>query len=387
MGDLNLPNATWVLSCSPNDFENHNLTALSSFDIFLFNFSVTHKASTILDKVLCQHPCFSDISVEINCQISDHYPLMFTRYDNTETPISNPLTWRYSFNSLDAFVKFEGNWVSFTFVDNPSTLTVDQFYDNLLSSIASMFEMKTKKRLKLPFYYSPHTTHRIIDWTKKTIHWNCGIDTSQKNLSQLEAAGTALQNSVELNEITFAAGHHTENLSSAFNLLGRIKSPSIPASLFYHSKILKTDEDIASGFNEHFVSTLNSGIYDRTDLSYPNVFRLQEVFDDLFVEKIKSRILKLKETSSVRFDEFPTKLLKYCPDLFASLLYPLCASNISTQTYPDVWKTSLVLPLFRNGNKSGIFRHRPCSLLPILSISCEKTVFFYLPENPTFGKS
>ena len=114
MGDLNLPNATWALLCSPHDFENHILTTLSSYDLFPLNFSATHKAGSILDNVLCQHQCFSYISVDISCNLSDHYPLMFTLYDNTETtPISNLLTSRYSFNSHDDLVKFEEGWASY----------------------------------------------------------------------------------------------------------------------------------------------------------------------------------------------------------------------------------------------------------------------------------
>ena len=113
MGDLNLPNAPWALMCSPHYFENHFLTTLSSYDLFSLNFSATHKAGSLLDKVLCQHRCFSDISVDISCHLSDHYPLMFTPYDNTETPISSMLTSRYSFNSHDELVKFKESWASY----------------------------------------------------------------------------------------------------------------------------------------------------------------------------------------------------------------------------------------------------------------------------------
>ena len=168
MGDLNLPNATWALMCSPNDYENQILTTLSSFDLFHLNFSTTHKAGNILDNMLYQHPFFSDVSVDINCHICDHYPLMFTLNDNTETPISNPLSSRYSFTSHDELVKFEQSWASCTSVDYaPSTGTVDHFYDHLLSSIQAYLKWKPRRGCNFL-----STTHGIqfIHWTWKTLY-------------------------------------------------------------------------------------------------------------------------------------------------------------------------------------------------------------------------
>ena len=168
MCDLNLPNATWALLCSPNDYENHILTTLSSY-LFCLSFSATHKAGNRLDIVLCQYPWFSAISVQNNCHISDHYPLMFNLYDNTGTPISNRLTTRYSFYSHDELVQFRETWASFTFVDYPSTATVDHFHDHLLFSISNVFKIKTKKKFQLSFYYSPHRVHPLNkkDYTTK----------------------------------------------------------------------------------------------------------------------------------------------------------------------------------------------------------------------------
>ena len=141
------------------------------------------------------------------------------------------------------------------------------------------------------------------------------------------------------------------------------------------------DENIAGGFNEYFVSILNSGVFDRTDLNYTKVFRLHDVFDELLVKTIYSIILKMKDTYSVRFDQLPAELLKWCPDRFASLLYPFVDSIILAQTYPDVWKLPFVLVLFKRENKFYVYNYRSISQLPILSFIFEKILFFIYQET------
>ena len=91
-GHLNLPNATWALMCSPIVYENHIFTTIFYFNLFSVHFSATHKGGNILDNVLCHYPWFFDISGRINFHINNHFLLMFTLYDNTETLFSNPLT-------------------------------------------------------------------------------------------------------------------------------------------------------------------------------------------------------------------------------------------------------------------------------------------------------
>ena len=120
----------------------------------------------------------------------------------------------------------------------------------------AILKRKPKKGLKFPFYYSPHPVHSPNK--KDSIQHKCGINQSRKSFSQLKAARKAFQNSVVRQKYIFFAGRHTGNLESAFNLLGKMKSSSFLDSMFHQSKNLKTDEDIACGFNNHFVSTPNS---------------------------------------------------------------------------------------------------------------------------------
>ena len=213
----------------------------------------------------------------------------------------------------------------------PSNTTVDDFDDHSLSSISSVFEMKTKKRLQLLFYYSPHTIHSLNK--KDSMQHKCGKNPSRK---------------------IFNNCHHTNSLDMHSSYWEKWSPPVFQPQWFFNQKIWKRMKTLqVVSMNTLFQLSI-SVVCDRTDLSYPNVFRLQDVFDELSVKTIKSIISKLEDTSSVRFNQFPAKLLKCFPDLFRSLLCPLFASIILTQTYLDVWKTSFVLLLFKNGNISHL---------------------------------
>ena len=137
------------------------------FRSFSVNFSAIHKINDIIDNVFCQQPCFSGLSDDISFRVSDHYPIMFTLYHFTETTISNPLTSRHGFNSQDEFVKFEESWASITFVDYPSTATVNQFYEPLLSSKSSL--LKRKPRRGCNFFSTTHRIH-FFQRAKKTLY-------------------------------------------------------------------------------------------------------------------------------------------------------------------------------------------------------------------------
>ena len=66
--------------------------------------------------------------------------------------------------------------------------------------------------------------------------------------------------------------------------------------------------------------------------------------------------------------------MKRCPNVFATFLHPVFCSIILTRSYPDIWKSDLTRPNFKNWAKNFIFNYRPVSLLPKCSLLFEKLV-------------
>ena len=89
---------------------------------------------------------------------------------------------------------------------------------------------------------------------------------------------------------------------------------------------------------------------------------------------IRGKILDLKESPTVTND-FPSKLWKLCLDVFTTLLRPLFCSIVRTRPYPEIWKSALMRPAFKNGAKKLLVFYRAISLLPKCSLGFEKLVY------------
>ena len=61
-----------------------------------------------------------------------------------------------------------------------------------------------------------------------------------------------------------------------------------------------------------------------------------------------SRLCKLKSTG---LDKISAKLLRECADLIAELHCIIFNQSIASGIFPDKWKLSKVVPLFKQGNR------------------------------------
>ena len=73
------------------------------------------------------------------------------------------------------------------------------------------------------------------------------------------------------------------------------------------------------------------------------------------------------------------------PDNLGNLVYTNLAKTVSTflnkGIFPETWKLSEVVPIFKDGNKCDIKRYRPISLLCCISKIFEKVLFDYIYER------
>ena len=91
------------------------------------------------------------------------------------------------------------------------------------------------------------------------------------------------------------------------------------------------------------------------------------------IEKIIEQIPVSKATGS---DRVRVKLIKAGAKAIApslSKLFNLCFS-MATATFPQIWKTAEVVPLFKNGDKTKADNYRPISILPVISKIIERYV-------------
>ena len=91
----------------------------------------------------------------------------------------------------------------------------------------------------------------------------------------------------------------------------------------------------------------------------------------------------LRVDKATRLDGISARLLKEaCPEIVPSLTHIINLS-IRCGYFPDEWKISKVLPLYREDIKFDPNNYRPISILPVVSKIIEKVIFKQLYEYLT----
>ena len=91
----------------------------------------------------------------------------------------------------------------------------------------------------------------------------------------------------------------------------------------------------------------------------------------------------LRVDKATGLDGISARLLKEaCPEIVPSLTHIINLS-IRCGYFPDEWKISKVLPLYREDIKSDPNNYRPISILPVVSKIIEKVIFKQLYEYLT----
>ena len=95
------------------------------------------------------------------------------------------------------------------------------------------------------------------------------------------------------------------------------------------------------------------------------------------------RVLNKNKTHG--HDEISIRMIKICDEALVkplSLIYKNC---IDTGVFPDIWKKSNIVPVYKRGDKQIIDNYRPISLLPICGKILEKIllnlIYEFLEEN------
>lgn len=144
------------------------------------------------------------------------------------------------------------------------------------------------------------------------------------------------------------------------------------------------DVDIATGFNDFFVNKVLKihesipknctvdplqGVLNRVSKNHLN-FCLRPVTEKSVLKVIKS----LKNSRAIGYDGIPTIVIKKAMNVIVFPLTYIINTSILTGVFPELWKKSIVTPLFKKGDRSKISNYRPVSNLCVTSKVLEKVI-------------
>ena len=174
--------------------------------------------------------------------------------------------------------------------------------------------------------------------------------------------------------------------------LNRNKKGSNVTSLFYHNgKTLSNLEEIANAFNVYFANIgekLASKIGENinNNAGYTNYISMLSSVETRFQFKCitdndtRLAIDKLENKSSSGHDGISNKLLKVLQFELSKSLTLIINQMITTGVFPDLFKISKIIPLFKKGDSSLLSNYRPISLLPTISKIFERILYNQLYE-------
>ena len=135
-----------------------------------------------------------------------------------------------------------------------------------------------------------------------------------------------------------------------------------------NTKCAVTDEEKAYLFNEFFHSVLTVSpflIPPVRDFKYPHSFMGEISVSELDVFEALSSLDVSKASGP---DGICAKLLKHCAIALYQPLHYIFSLSLSQCYLPLEWRTHLIKPIFKSGDKSLIKNYRPISLLCIVSV-------------------
>ncbi|KAK2702324.1 hypothetical protein QYM36_019066 [Artemia franciscana] len=109
-----------------------------------------------------------------------------------------------------------------------------------------------------------------------------------------------------------------------------------------------------------------------------NCFPLQELdyslLEETKEEEIKNILKNQKGGTAPGLDGIPIMVYNKFALSFVPIMVFIFNAILSTHKWPEAWKTSVILPLFKKGNAEEHSNYRPISLIPTMSKIFEKII-------------
>lgn len=210
-----------------------------------------------------------------------------------------------------------------------------------------------------------------------------------------------LQNNVLKRMIKDARKKYEEEIASSksnkrfFKFVSRVlnsKVSSITLKDEVNGDIIDNDAEVAEKFAEHFYKMFT--VENNTEVlpKLPSSTRCSsEITDILFTkEKVFEALKNIKTHSSPGPDEITTIFLQKCSETISPLLAIIMNNFLKEGELPELWKLSIVTPLYKKGNRNLAENYRPISLTCNLCKCMEKIIVMeltsFLLDNQIISK-
>ena len=405
-GDMNLNHLDWGLSRNKQSGQTRKLTSLIEL---LFQRILPHsvsqcvtvatrfvpgQAQTGLDHVYTNRPDkLSPVQAQF-CGGSDHKLIFATRYSRVITRSVRYVRKRCykNFDPMLFLSEVQGiRWWDL-FQTEDIDLAVRMFSEKITNILDKLAPVRTiQVRRKYIPWLSQET--KLLMQQRDQAQIRAARTKSQEDWRNFKSIRNQVTRRLRTEESCWqgkklknCSGSPSEQWQQVLGWLGW-KSSGSPNQLFHAGRLLNKPSEIADCQNEYFVNKVQQ-IRDNLpgQVSDPltklrflmrnrhSSFTLQAVHPDT-VGKI---LASLKNSKSCGLDTIDTFSLKLAAPYITPALTHIVNLSIATQTFPTMWKTAKVIPLYKKDDPLNPKNYRPVAILPIISKILEKSVFIQI---------
>ena len=318
----------------------------------------------------------------------DHFPVFTTlNISTTKTPPTSKTIWDYEKLDADRFTRLLMNidWRHILSLDIDTATS--QFTSTILSAAKQAIPTKTIRVRQMDKPWVTNELKRNIrkrDRLFKTARHRPTNDQAWDRWRQQRNLVTDLNRRLKQDHLTAQIHRLLQYKHDPYkyhqllrNITGRTRRETIPPLLTGDGRILTTDEDIATVFNDHFASQSHLAVppnHTPTTHNRGPVPTLNEITTT--PQEVLKILNSLDPNKSCGPDQLPAKIIKLSAIIIAEPLSELFNNSFRLGIFPEMWKEANIHPIFKKkGSQSDPTNYRPISLLSILSKVMEKIVF------------
>ena len=157
------------------------------------------------------------------------------------------------------------------------------------------------------------------------------------------------------------------------------KQDSFPPTMSLENMVASTDQSKAELFNQFFFSVYSQRSSEVSFLSSLPAKVLCSL--DISVPDVFAALVSLDPAKAKGIDHIGPMVLKSCAEALCSPIHHLFCVSLSTGKLPAEWRTHLITPIFKSGDKSSVKNYRPISLLCTISKVLERLVFICVADH------
>lgn len=402
VGDFNMPAVTW--NCSTEDgfwipvLATNNLIyeefLNSLLDLALYQMNgICNYQNRLLDLMFINE--FMDISVERSIPIvlpEDLYhptievnlPISLESIDKT-TGVNYALCFKKANYQLLNYYLNHTNWMELFSLSN---ITLDEIVERFYIKIFLLFDLCIPRQLIRIHSGPPWNTNYLSRMKNKKNKLYKKYKKSRRpgDYSKYVVARekyNMLNRSCYANYLSRMRIDFKNNPRSFYNFVNsKRRSTVFPNAMKFLSSESCDDLNISNMFADFFSTTYSNSVYNEATFPAYSQSTSQNICIPLLdASTISSNLKKLKFSYSGGPDNVPSCILINCADALAEPLTLIFNTSIKNGEFPNFWKNSFIIPLYKSGAKFDIVNYRGIAKLSVIPKLFEKLVTEYISHH------